>query len=87
MRQISLRLVFLSLYAIGTLAATLRPEHPPVFAVASATTVSASSTNSSAKPNAAADPAANTTGARPRRAARIDFRMPYYRFGRLPMRL
>lgn len=87
MRQLSLRLAFLSLYALGTLAAARLPGHPPTAGTVVPVTASALIAGGDAAQNGADATTANAASERPRRAARIDFTMPYYRFGRLPMRL
>lgn len=87
MKQISLRLAFLSLYAMGTLAATLLPAHAPTAIAAPSISVADDAASDQASQHTTGNPTANASTERPRRAARIDFSMPYYRFGRLPMRL
>ena len=85
MPALRLRVVFLSLYALGTLASALTPVHAPQAGTRPVETP-ALAVNAEASPQDPSDTAPATIP-RPRRAARIDFTMPYYRFGRLPMRL
>ncbi len=90
MHQLSLRLAFLSLYAMGTLAAAMLPAHVPTASAAmhaAAPAGDASSKVANGPQETLGNPPASAAAERPRRAARIDFSMPYYRFGRLPMRL
>lgn len=93
MRQLSLRLAFLCLYAMGTLAAAMLPAHAPTASAAmhaaapAADAADASSKVTNGPQETLGIPPASAAAERPRRAARIDFSMPYYRFGRLPMRL